>query len=119
MRNTTMNARSLLPVASVTVALAASGSALAHGFVGQRFFPATLATEDPFVADELSLPTVSVTRSNASDEAPAGKQTAVSIDVSERITNNLGISFGTAWNRFYFADGTRATGFDNSELGLK
>ncbi len=31
----------------------------AHGFAGQRFFPATIATEDPFVADELSLPTVS------------------------------------------------------------
>ena len=28
-----------------------------HGFVGQRFFPATLAVDDPFVADELSLPT--------------------------------------------------------------
>ena len=26
----------------------------AHGFAGKRFFPATLATDDPFVADELS-----------------------------------------------------------------
>src|SRR3954451_6344023 len=96
----------LLSAAAALCAL--PGAAAAHGFVGQRFFPATLATEDPFVADELSLPTVSVTRSNASDDAPAGKQTAVSIDVSKRITNNLGISFGTAWNRFHFADGTRA-----------
>src|SRR5574341_1695420 len=26
----------------------------AHGFAGQRFFPTTLAIDDPFVADELS-----------------------------------------------------------------
>src|SRR5438045_6833731 len=33
--------------------------ARAHGFAGSRFFPATLTTDDPFVNDELSLPTVS------------------------------------------------------------
>jgi len=31
----------------------------AHGFAGKRFFPASLAVEDPFVADELALPTIS------------------------------------------------------------
>jgi hypothetical protein len=31
----------------------------AHGFAGSRFFPATITIDDPFVADELSLPTVS------------------------------------------------------------
>ena len=34
--------------------------ALAHGIVGDRFFPATLAVDDPFVADELSLPTFAI-----------------------------------------------------------
>ena len=34
-------------------------NAFAHCFVGARFFPATLATDDPCVADEMSLPTVS------------------------------------------------------------
>ncbi|MGA2246926.1 MAG: hypothetical protein ABSH48_18190 [Verrucomicrobiota bacterium] len=28
----------------------------AHGFVGDRFFPPTIATDDPFAMDELSLP---------------------------------------------------------------
>jgi hypothetical protein len=37
--------------------LALSAPAFAHGFAGNRFFPATLATDDPFVANELSLPT--------------------------------------------------------------
>src|SRR5260370_30698169 len=30
---------------------------VAHGFAGERFFPDTISTDDPFVADELSLPT--------------------------------------------------------------
>lgn len=30
----------------------------AHGFAGARFFPATILTDDPFVADEMSLPTL-------------------------------------------------------------
>jgi hypothetical protein len=34
--------------------------ALAHCFVGAHFFHATLAIDDPCVADELSLPTVKV-----------------------------------------------------------
>ncbi|HEX5257489.1 MAG TPA: hypothetical protein VFW35_01770 [Sphingomicrobium sp.] len=32
--------------------------ATAHGVVGERFFPATIATDDPFAADELALPTI-------------------------------------------------------------
>ena len=31
----------------------------AHGFVGDRFFPPTIATDDPFATDELLLPSVS------------------------------------------------------------
>jgi len=50
----------------------AAGSARAHGVVGQRFFPATLAIDDPFVADELSLPTASVARKHATAAEAAG-----------------------------------------------
>lgn len=48
-------------------ALALIGAALllpncshAHGVVGDRFFPATIASDDPFAADELALPTISL-----------------------------------------------------------
>jgi hypothetical protein len=33
--------------------------ALGHGVIGERFFPATISTDDPFAADELALPTLS------------------------------------------------------------
>jgi hypothetical protein len=42
------------------VAMLASTAADAHGIVGDRFFPATIATDDPFAADELALPTITL-----------------------------------------------------------
>src|SRR5215472_319336 len=44
-------------IAAAIVAL--SQSAAAHGIVGNRLFPGTLAFDDPAVADELVLPAVS------------------------------------------------------------
>jgi hypothetical protein len=35
-----------------------SSPAFSHGVIGQRFFPATITTDDPFAADELALPTI-------------------------------------------------------------
>src|ERR1700691_3948287 len=36
-----------------------AGTARAHGVVGDRFFPPTIATDDPFATDELLLPSYS------------------------------------------------------------
>jgi hypothetical protein len=47
-----------LAMVAASVVILAAGPAAAHGLAGKRFFPATLATDDPFVADELSLPTL-------------------------------------------------------------
>jgi hypothetical protein len=41
---------------SVTTMLAAPHCADAHGIAGNRFFPGTLAFDDPAVADESRLP---------------------------------------------------------------
>ena len=59
---------------------------MAHGFAGARFFPATLSTDDPFVSDELSLPTVSTIRT---PEDGGTRETDISMDISKRITRNL------------------------------
>ena len=53
-------------------------SAVAHGLAGERFFPATILTDDPFVADEISLPQVSL-----QPPAPDASQlTNIEIDLS-------------------------------------
>jgi hypothetical protein len=46
--------------ALVLVTVLVSQSANAHGVVGDRFFPATITSDDPFAADELALPTISL-----------------------------------------------------------
>ena len=81
----------------------------AHGIAGDRFFPATLSVDDPAVADELSLPTVS----NLDGE------TDVSGEYSKRLTSTLGISLGEGWSRIKDAGAPAASGFQNLETTAK
>ena len=96
-----------------------SGRADAHGFAGKRFFPATLATDDPFVADELSLPTIQWQNFPASGEEPGGSETDFSVDVAKRITENFGIEIGATYKHIRPDGGDTQNGFDNLGLGLK
>ncbi len=97
-------------------ALLAPTFAYAHGYAGARFFPATIATDDPFVSDELSLPTVSTFR-QAGD--PATRITAVSVDFTKRITQRFGLGFGESY-QFVSPDGGRGTvGWGNLDLNAK
>ena len=102
-------------LASTTVA----ESAFAHGFAGKRFFPATLATDDPFVADELSLPTVSRRKTAASGDSPATLETDTSVDFTKRITPNFGIGMGATWLRQRPEGADAVSGFDNLSASAK
>jgi hypothetical protein len=99
----------------------AAGDALAHGFAGKRFFPATLATDDPFVADELSLPTVSSTKSRGEGDEPGLKTTTTSVDYTKRVTPNFGVGLGAAWLRLRPDEGGGDTvsGTDNLSASAK
>src|SRR6185437_6054673 len=103
----------------VALCMAVPGIAEAHGFAGKRFFPATLATDDPFVADELSLPTVSFQKFSGNGDEPGGRETDLSIDVAKRITENFGIEIGATYKRIRPDGGDAQNGFDNLGLGLK
>jgi len=74
--------------------LLASSAAQAHGFVGDRFFPATLLTDDPFVADEMSLPT-GVFNPTGPD---GSKQIDLGVDISKRLTSDIGITISDQWS---------------------
>jgi len=93
-----------------SIAVTFNTHALAHCFVGARFLPATLAIDDPCVADEMSMPTV--TRVKTPD-TPPGVEWDVSVDFSKRITENFGITVGQTWTQVRQADGTLTTGFQN------
>ena len=91
--------------------------AFAHGFAGKRFFPATLATDDPFIADELSLPTISI-RKTGGDETPT-RETSASVDFTKRLTPNLGVGFGATYLRHRPDGGITEKGFDNVSASVK
>jgi hypothetical protein len=93
--------------------IALSGSnAFAHCFVGARFLPATLATDDPCVADEMSLPTVSF--SKTADNPPASEWD-VSADFAKRITEDFGIVVDETWKQIRHPGGPTFAGFDDIE----
>src|SRR5437773_7989970 len=97
----------------LAMALALADRASGHGFAGARFFPATLSTDDPFVNDELSLPTISTIKT------AEGRETAIAVDIAKRITPNLGIELGEEFINSKPKHEHEASGFGNIELSAK
>lgn len=93
-----------------------TGWTYGHGFAGARFFPATLTTDDPFVSDELSLPTVS---SIVRPEDGGTRETEISVDIAKRITPNFGVEIGELLTNLRPPGERSVTGFANLELGAK
>jgi len=112
-------ARACAPILLACGAVLCAGDASAHGFAGKRFFPATLATEDPFVADELSLPTVASRRLPGNGESPATRETDFAVEMSKRVTDNFGIGLGATYKSLSPSGGDRQRGFDNLEASVK
>ena len=103
-------------LAALTAPCLLPQTASAHGFAGARFFPATLTTDDPFVADELSLPTLQTFHT------PAGGGTRefdVSIDIAKTITPYLDIEIGQDEVNLFPHAGHNKTGLSNLEIGSK
>ncbi len=97
-------------------AVCATHRVYGHGFAGARFFPATLSTDDPFVSDELSLPTVSTIRT---PDDGGMRETDISVDIAKRITREFGIEIGETLSVLNPHEGQTANGFGNLELGGK
>ncbi len=99
----------------------------AHGFEGDRFFPPTIQTEDPFAVDELSLPVISAVNNPASDDGPKTRE----IDISGEFTKEIFPKFALGISGTYINlepskhtdDGSDPApsqgGFDNISLSAK
>ena len=96
--------------------LGATSRAYGHGFAGARFFPATLSTDDPFIADELSLPTISTIRT---PDDGGTRETDISVDIAKRITPYFAIEIGETLTALNPHEGRAVTGFGNLELSGK
>ena len=102
-------------LALLLIALSAA-EAFAHCFVGPRFFPATLATDDPCVADEMSLPTVAWSKTG---DVPAATEWDISVELSKRITEDFGITVGDIWSNIHQPGGFTKAGFGNLDTTLQ
>ena len=109
------NASSLLPVLLAGL-LITPCSVHAHGFAGGRFFPATLTTDDPFVADEVSLPTLQTFHS---PDGGGTREFDASVELAKRITPSLDLEIGIGETSLFPRAGSARTGFGNLELGSK
>lgn len=85
----------------------------AHGYAGDRFFPPTITTDDPFAADELALPTITAIKGDD------GKLVSAGFELDKLIFPNLSIGVGETHD-FIHPDGGRQTnGWENLEMNLK
>lgn len=107
-----------MAVSSAVFAVAGLGavSAQAHGFVGDRFFPPTISTDDPFATDELLFPSVSYFKS-------AGDPATATIDGGFEFDKEIFPRFALGISGDYLHElpdgGPAATGFDNFSLSAK
>lgn len=93
--------------------------ALAHGYVGNRFFPATVSTDDPFAVDELALPTVSWVRSPGADGGAGFHDVNASFEFDKEIFPRFAIGVSGAYVYRKPDRGRTTQGWDNFGLTAK
>lgn len=85
----------------------------AHGFEGDRFFPPTIQTDDPFATDELALPTLQY------NPAALSRETDISGSFSKEIFPKFAFSVSGTYINLNPKGGPAQDGFDNISLNLK
>ncbi|HTO12068.1 MAG TPA: hypothetical protein VMQ51_10875 [Candidatus Binatia bacterium] len=111
--------RRIAGLVAIAAVVLAAPAAEAHGLIGKRFFPATLGVDDPFVADELSLPTISHIKVRGEGDEPPSRETEFSAEFSKRLSPDFGFSLGATYRLIDPDEGSTMNGFDNMEVSLK
>jgi hypothetical protein len=94
----------------------ATSTARAHGYVGDRFFPPTIQTDDPFATDELALPTVSTI---VNPGTPVTRETDVGVSFSKEILPQFALTFSETYVLLSPEGMPTVGGFDNLSLNAK
>lgn len=93
--------------------------ACAQEVVGKRLFSDQLVLSEPFVEDELSLPSILHIRRPATAGEPGALTTQIRAELKKRLTPNLEASVSGGLTHFSPDGNPSLTGFDNLEVGLK
>src|SRR5271170_5351856 len=108
----------LLAVSGAVMAVVGLGAATAHahGFVGDRFFPPTIATDDPFATDELLLPSLSYFKSSGS---PPTGTTDGGFEFDKEIFPHFALGISGDYLNVKPDGEPSSSGFDNFTLSAK
>jgi hypothetical protein len=91
----------------------------AHGFVGDRFFPPTISTDDPFATDELLLPSFSSIETPASNGSPQAMQLDTGFEFDKEIFPYFSLGVADDYLSQNPSTGKTVTGWDNLSLNAK
>ena len=94
------------PALLATSLLCIPASAEAHGILGDRFFPATITSDDPFAADELALPTFTSFNHERDYE----------VDYSKSIFRGVAIEIGSGYVDAHPPGDVAQTGWENFHI---
>ncbi len=97
--------RSTLRLAALVILLSTE-VAHAHGVVGDRFFPATITSDDPFAADELALPSMSLGNHEEDYE----------FEYTKSVVPHVSLSFGGGYVNAHPPCDVHSTGWKNLEI---
>jgi hypothetical protein len=93
--------------------------AFAHGFEGDRFFPPTIQTDDPFAVDELSLPVISVFNNPAGGGAPKTLEIDIGAEFDKEIFPKFAVGISVDYVILRPQGQSTRAGFDNLSLSAK
>src|SRR5271156_5038648 len=93
-----------------------TGSVQPHGFVGDRFFPPTITTDDSFATDELLLPSVSYFKG---DGSPPTATTDGGFEFDKEIFPHFALGISGDYLHLKPEGEPEANGFDDLTLSAK
>ena len=94
-------------------------AASAHAVAGARVFPVTLTLDDPGVADEASLPTLTYQRNGANGGTGPTHQYDLGVEYDKTITPDFGFALNDGWDILQTAGSKTETGYENLFLTAK
>jgi hypothetical protein len=88
----------------------------AHGFEGDRFFPPTIQTDDPFATDELALPVISVFNNPAGGGNPKTREIDIYSEFDKEIFPKFALGIADTYTVLQPQGQSTKTGFSNLTL---
>jgi hypothetical protein len=108
-----------LVLATGLLSLAAAPSLFGHGFEGDRFFPPTIQTDDPFATDELSLPTLSIFNNPAGDDGPKTREVDFVTEFDKEIFPGFALGISAGYTILQPKGDVSTSGWDNISFSAK